>query len=149
MSERFPTCFANVLLPALGMAACSGDPSPMDAALPGISLLIVSGDGQQAFVGQELPSPLVVQVLDDKNRPVKDQLVNFRVRARRWIHRDGVHSDRGSRVAARRDEAAIGQLQPPLPATRASKCATGRSHDTTQQNTAYRLFQTARHGGEL
>ena len=67
-----------VFLAILGSAACGGE-SPTDSSPPSTSLLIVSGDGQQAIVGHELPAPLVVQVLDAKGRPVKGQIVNFRV----------------------------------------------------------------------
>jgi hypothetical protein len=43
------------------------------------AVLVVSGDLQTAPVGQELPQPLVVKVVDEAGRPVRDQLVNFRV----------------------------------------------------------------------
>lgn len=42
-------------------------------------VLVVSGDLQTGTAGQELPQPLVVKVVDDAGRPVRDQLVNFRV----------------------------------------------------------------------
>jgi hypothetical protein len=43
---------------------------------------VVSGDLQpQATVGAELPAPLVVRVVDDRGRPVANQLVNFVVTA--------------------------------------------------------------------
>ena len=69
----------STLVASWFFAAACGTESPTDATLPPISLLIVSGDGQQEIVGRELPNPLVVQVLDEKSRPVKGQLVNFRV----------------------------------------------------------------------
>ena len=59
-------------------AAACGSESPTDPTLP-VSLQIVSGDNQQAIVGHELPSPLVVQVFDAKGKPVEGQVVNFRV----------------------------------------------------------------------
>jgi hypothetical protein len=39
----------------------------------------VSGDGQSALANTELPDPLVVQVVNDRGRAVRDQVVNFRV----------------------------------------------------------------------
>jgi hypothetical protein len=44
-----------------------------------LSLNVVSGDGQSALANTELPDPLVVQVLDAKGHPVREQIVNFRV----------------------------------------------------------------------
>ncbi|WP_420128358.1 Ig-like domain-containing protein [Longimicrobium sp.] len=45
------------------------------------AVLVVAGDLQTATVGKEVPQPLVVRVVDERNRPVKDQLVNFVVTA--------------------------------------------------------------------
>jgi Bacterial Ig-like domain len=67
-----------LLMTMLSSAACVAD-QPTDPALPQISLDVVSGDQQQAGVGEELPNPLVVRVFDSKHHPAKDQLVNFRV----------------------------------------------------------------------
>lgn len=66
------------LLPAfaLVLAACSGDST--GARVPA-SMQIVSGDLQIAPVNTELPDPLVVRVVDDRGRPVRGQIVNFRV----------------------------------------------------------------------
>ncbi|HEX5872676.1 MAG TPA: Ig-like domain-containing protein, partial [Longimicrobium sp.] len=70
---------AGALLLGLLAAGCTGElvggghaPASMD---------IVSGNDQQATVGQELPQPLVVKVVDEQGRPVRNQLVNFRVTA--------------------------------------------------------------------
>ena len=64
---------AVALLAAL--AACDGStgsgtrvPARMD---------VVSGNGQTADPGAELAQPLVVRVVDDKDRPVRGQIVNF------------------------------------------------------------------------
>lgn len=68
----------TTLLAALAIGACAGK-APADLTPPTLSLGVVSGRRQQAPAGQELPQPLVVQVLDSKLRPVKGQLVTFRV----------------------------------------------------------------------
>jgi hypothetical protein len=68
----------TTLLAALAIGACAGK-APADLTPPTLSLGVVSGRRQQAPPGQELPQPLVVQVLDSKLRPVKGQLVTFRV----------------------------------------------------------------------
>ena len=62
------------------VAACSGD-KPTQPALPlgGIHLTIVSGNAQVGAPSTELPAALVAMVTDDKGRPVKDRVVNFRV----------------------------------------------------------------------
>lgn len=65
-----------LLLAAAALAGCDGDPT---AAGPPARLNLVSGNDQQGTVGQELAQPLVVEVLDDDGRPVRGQLVNFRV----------------------------------------------------------------------
>ncbi|MBI4501867.1 MAG: Ig-like domain-containing protein, partial [Gemmatimonadetes bacterium] len=43
------------------------------------SLQIVAGDGQTGIAGEQLPYPLIARVIDSRNRPVKGQIVNFRV----------------------------------------------------------------------
>ena len=48
---------------------------------PPASLQVVSGDQQTDTVGQELPNPLVVRVLDSTGHRVPGQIVNFRVTA--------------------------------------------------------------------
>lgn len=68
----------TTLLASLAIGACAGK-APADLTPPTLSLGVVSGRRQQAPAGQELPQPLVVQVLDSKLRPVKGQLVSFRV----------------------------------------------------------------------
>ena len=65
---------------ALAAAACAGD-SPTDPAQPPVALQVVSGDQQQGIVGQELPAPLVVKVVDARGHPVRGQIVNFHVTA--------------------------------------------------------------------
>ncbi|HEX6367741.1 MAG TPA: Ig-like domain-containing protein [Longimicrobium sp.] len=60
----------------LAAAACENDPT---TAGPPAQLDVVSGNDQQGTVGQELAQPLVVKVVDEDGRPVRDQLVNFRV----------------------------------------------------------------------
>lgn len=67
---------ALLLLGLAGLSAC--DNAPTEAGPPA-QLDVVSGNDQQAVVGQELAQPLVVKVVDEDGRPVRDQLVNFRV----------------------------------------------------------------------
>lgn len=65
-----------LVLGLAGLAACDNGPT---AAGPPAQLDVVSGNDQQGTVGQELSQPLVVKVLDENGRPVRDQIVNFRV----------------------------------------------------------------------
>jgi hypothetical protein len=68
----------SVLPIAVLAVACGGD----DLTLPGTndpaSLLIVSGDSQQATVGEVAPQPLVVQLIDASQHPVPGATVIFR-----------------------------------------------------------------------
>jgi VCBS repeat-containing protein len=64
-------------LAGAGLAACGGS----DLVLPNEGVAakidIVSGDGQTATVSATLPEPLVVRVLDSRDRPVSGQQVEF------------------------------------------------------------------------
>src|SRR6059036_2290784 len=75
LTHRVPTVLAVAFLAACGE---SGGPSGQRAAL----VQIVSADDQQAVVGTELPTPLVVKALDATGAVVSGQSVNFRVVAR-------------------------------------------------------------------
>ena len=68
--------FAALALTAA--AACSTPTANPDAA-PDLSVVILTGDGQVGAPATELPAPLVAVVQDGRGRPVRDQLVNFRV----------------------------------------------------------------------
>jgi hypothetical protein len=68
---------AVALLFGLLAAGCNGE--VVGGGHRPAAVLVVSGDLQTGTVGQELPQPLVVKVVDDAGRPVRDQLVNFRV----------------------------------------------------------------------
>ena len=61
--------------------ACRDTGGPTLNPGPPTSLQIVSGDQQTDTVGQELPNPLVVRVLDSTGQRVPGQIVNFRVTA--------------------------------------------------------------------
>src|SRR5687767_6351442 len=76
MFERRRSLAATALL--LAFAACDSPNGPARAG-PAAVLEIVSGDAQEATVGEPLPQPLVVRVTDASGRPVADQLLNFRV----------------------------------------------------------------------
>lgn len=69
------TLAAAVLLAA---AACD-NPSDSSRSGPPARLDVLSGDQQTDTVGQELPQPLVVRVTDDRGRPVRNQVVVFRI----------------------------------------------------------------------
>ena len=71
--RRAAACFAA--LAALAACDSSSGPRPQVAA----RLDIVAGNEQEAVVGSELPTALVVKVTDDRGRPVRGQIVNFRV----------------------------------------------------------------------
>lgn len=68
---------AGALLLGLLAAGCNGE--LVGGGHRPAQLLVVSGDLQTGTVGQELAQPLVVKVVDDAGKPVRDQLVNFRV----------------------------------------------------------------------
>ena len=72
---------AALLLAALTLASCDSPAGPEPVATPTVpaKLDVVSGGDQRDTVGQELPQPLVVRVLDARGRPVRDAIVNFRV----------------------------------------------------------------------
>jgi hypothetical protein len=70
---------AWALLLGLLAAGCTGE--LVGGGQTPAKVLVVSGDMQFATVGKELAQPLVVRVVDDRNRPVKNQLVNFVVTA--------------------------------------------------------------------
>lgn len=68
---------AAALLVGLLAAGCNGE--VVGGGGRPAAVLVVSGDLQTGTAGQELPQPLVVKVVDDAGKPVRDQLVNFRV----------------------------------------------------------------------
>jgi hypothetical protein len=70
---------AAALLVGLLAAGCNGE--VVGGGQRPAKVLVVSGDLQTGTVGQELAQPLVVQVVDDGGKPVRDQLVNFVVTA--------------------------------------------------------------------
>lgn len=65
------------LLAAALLAEC-GEPTNSSGHRAAL-MQIVSGDAQEAVVGTELPTPLVVKVLDSTGAAVSGQLVNFRI----------------------------------------------------------------------
>ncbi|HEU0013223.1 MAG TPA: Ig-like domain-containing protein [Longimicrobium sp.] len=75
-----PTARLVCVALAAALAAACEDPSGSRAGPPA-SLDVVSGNGQTGPAGAELPVPLGVRVTDERGRPVKGQLVNFRVTA--------------------------------------------------------------------
>jgi hypothetical protein len=70
---------ASALLLGLLAAGCNGE--LVSGGLTPAQVVVVSGDLQTATVGEELAQALVVRVVDERDRPVKNQLVNFVVTA--------------------------------------------------------------------
>lgn len=71
----------SALLAAAVLAAGCENPSGSRRPGPPAQMEIVAGDEQRDTVGQQLPQPLVVRVVDERGRPVPDQIINFRVTA--------------------------------------------------------------------
>lgn len=61
----------------IGLSGCGDSAAPGPS--PVASVAILSGDLQRGPAGAELPSPLVVRVLDAERDPVSGQVVNFHV----------------------------------------------------------------------
>ena len=69
----------HVTIAAALVLSCGKDsPTAPRTAVVG-NLVIVSGAGQEGIAGEELPAPLAVKVLDQEQRPLAGQVVNFRV----------------------------------------------------------------------
>lgn len=70
---------ASLCLLGICVLSCGdGGTGPKPVGQPA-AVQVVSGDAQQGVVGQELPQPLVVKVVDAGGRPVGGHVVNFRV----------------------------------------------------------------------
>ena len=59
------------------LAACQDRTGPVQPRAPA-NVLVMSGDAQVGVVAQELPAPLVVQVVDAAGMPVAGSMVEFR-----------------------------------------------------------------------
>jgi hypothetical protein len=70
---------ALALLVGLLAAGCNGE--VVIGGQKPARVLVVSGDLQADTVGRELKQPLVVRVVDDRDKPIRNQLVNFVVTA--------------------------------------------------------------------
>src|SRR2546421_21597 len=66
-----------ILTAAFALMSCERAPTPPD--LGGINLSVISGNDQIGTPGAELPDPLVVKVTRKNGRPLKGQILNFRV----------------------------------------------------------------------
>jgi hypothetical protein len=64
---------------AISAAACGGSTEPSGSANKASQIQIVSGNGQVQLVGQPLPSPLVVKVVNSSGTPVQGATVTFSV----------------------------------------------------------------------
>lgn len=60
------------------VAACDSD-TPTEGLAPdgAMEFVVISGNGQEAEAGTELPAPVVVRVRGPDRRPVEGQIVNF------------------------------------------------------------------------
>ncbi|HZG41712.1 MAG TPA: hypothetical protein VEY93_02035, partial [Longimicrobium sp.] len=70
---------ASALLLGVLIGACNGE--VVGGGQRPARVVVVAGDLQSDTVGKELAQPLVVRVVDDRDRPVRNQLVNFVVTA--------------------------------------------------------------------
>jgi hypothetical protein len=77
MRTFLPFVMAGLLLASTLSGCEAGDLTLPADGLPA-SLRVVSGSGQQATIGTQLPKPLVVRVTDGAARPVVGVAVNFR-----------------------------------------------------------------------
>jgi hypothetical protein len=78
-SHRIPSTRAAAMLFAL--FGCGSGDLTLPGDQPGLptpaSLEVVSGDGQRGEPGTVLQDPVVIRVLDDSSRPVRDTPVRF------------------------------------------------------------------------
>jgi hypothetical protein len=66
-----------LMLAAAAVLGCQKDPAAPAPHLLAAKIIIVVGDSQAGTVHAALPAPVVVRVLDDSQRPMHGQLVNF------------------------------------------------------------------------
>ncbi|HKG92754.1 MAG TPA: Ig-like domain-containing protein [Gemmatimonadaceae bacterium] len=71
--------WAAAALAAAAVAACGDSPTGNGRAGPPAAVRIISGNEQQGVVGARLAAPLVVRVEDAEGRPVRGQVLAFRV----------------------------------------------------------------------
>ena len=76
MRTRWYHC-GSLLAASLMLASCEQSVSPTPTGE--LNLSVVSGDLQEGAAGAELPNPLVVKVTKPDGRPVRGQILNFRV----------------------------------------------------------------------
>ena len=75
--RRLSPAAALIVLGCVSTLSCDA-PTEAGMQIPA-ALEIVSGEDQEGEVGEQLPAPLVVRVLDADDRPIRGVLVNFRV----------------------------------------------------------------------
>ena len=62
----------------MALSGCTDEPAgPQDSAE--VQLVVISGNSQAGPAGQELPLPLVAEVLTPAGKPLADALVTYRV----------------------------------------------------------------------
>ena len=69
-----------VAAPLVAIGSCRDATGVDDAGRPA-EMVVLGGNEQQGRVGEELRDPLAVKVTDDRGRPIRRQLVNWRVTA--------------------------------------------------------------------
>jgi hypothetical protein len=78
MAKRFPLASRALMLVLFGLLGCGGDlllPDPPDGGP--VELSKVTGDKQVGVVGEQLPEPLVVEVLTGRGLPATGKEVEF------------------------------------------------------------------------
>jgi adhesin/invasin len=71
-------CAVSIAAAILFAAACS-ESSSEPKSRPPAALEVLAGEDQSGMAGAQLPSPIIVVVLDDQGLPVPDQPVTFQV----------------------------------------------------------------------
>jgi hypothetical protein len=76
MRRRWTDRLVSVFV-TLAVTACAGGDLNLPSDPKPARLTVVSGDGQEATAGTEVPAPLVVKVTDADDRPLSDVPVMF------------------------------------------------------------------------
>jgi hypothetical protein len=94
-----PRCWAIAILLAASSLGCDDDDPVTPQPTPS-ELQIVAGDAQNGRVGEPVPDPLVVRVLDDADRPVSGVLVVWTAQGGGSVLPESVPTDADGLAAA-------------------------------------------------